>query len=68
MNLTAPQHPPSPHTQKKDKFETLKNKWSREYRVKSPDITLGSMGLGDSYDELQGKIPRVHHKGLGFSV
>jgi len=26
------------------------------------------MGLGDSYDELQGKIVRVHHKGLGFSV
>jgi hypothetical protein len=44
MNLTAP--PPMIN------FETKKKKWSKEYRVKSPSITLGSMGLGDAYDEL----------------
>ncbi len=50
MSLTPPAPPrPAP---KGEILKPKKNKWSREYRVKSPAITLGSMGLGDAYDEL----------------
>jgi hypothetical protein len=49
MSLTIPHPPPPPQG---EILKPKKNKWSREYRVKSLAITLGSMGLGDPYDEL----------------